>query len=94
MAIPISEYRDLCCTLQTLTASQSSLAQEMAAIRARQEQMLTTQAQHTAILSQQSNASNGVQFGAEMKELQPLEAEHYKLKANFAALRNQPFAAK
>nr|CAN83452.1 hypothetical protein VITISV_021236 [Vitis vinifera] len=44
--------------------------------------------------SQQSNASNCVQFGAEMKELQPLEAEHRKLKANFAALRNQPFAAK
>ncbi|RVW70919.1 hypothetical protein CK203_059981 [Vitis vinifera] len=52
MAIPISEYRDLCRILQTLTASQSSLAQEMAAIRARQEQMLTTQAQHTAILRQ------------------------------------------
>ncbi|RVW58557.1 hypothetical protein CK203_111400 [Vitis vinifera] len=33
-------------------ASQSSLAQEMAAIRACQEQMLTTQAQHTAILRQ------------------------------------------
>ncbi|RVW44221.1 hypothetical protein CK203_089461 [Vitis vinifera] len=52
MAIPISEYRDLCRILQTLTASQSSLAQEMATIRARQEQMLTTQAQHTAILRQ------------------------------------------
>ncbi|KAL6332948.1 hypothetical protein AAG906_019956 [Vitis piasezkii] len=36
----------------TLTASQSSLAQEMAAIRACQEQMLATQAQHTAILRQ------------------------------------------
>nr|CAN62324.1 hypothetical protein VITISV_018464 [Vitis vinifera] len=47
MAIPISEYRELC---RSLTASQSSLAQEMAAIRACQEQMLTTQAQHTAIL--------------------------------------------
>ena len=35
MAIPISEYRDLCRILQTLTASQSSLAQEMTAIRAR-----------------------------------------------------------
>ena len=44
--------------------------------------------------SQQSNASNNTQFGAEMKELQPLEAEYHKLKANFAALRNQPFAAK
>ena len=52
MAIPISEYRDLCRILQTFTASQSSLAQEMAAIRARQEQMLTTQVQHTAILRQ------------------------------------------
>ena len=52
MAFPISEYRDLCRTLQTLTASQSSLAQEMATIRARQEQMLTSQVQHTAILRQ------------------------------------------
>ncbi|RVW11838.1 hypothetical protein CK203_085688 [Vitis vinifera] len=52
MAIPISEYRELCRSLQTLTASQSSLAQEMAAIRACQEQMLTTQAQYTAILRQ------------------------------------------
>ncbi|RVW12160.1 hypothetical protein CK203_098553 [Vitis vinifera] len=33
MAIPISEYRELCRSLDTLTASQSSLAHEMAAIR-------------------------------------------------------------
>ncbi|RVW79211.1 hypothetical protein CK203_045194 [Vitis vinifera] len=33
MAIPISEYRELCRSLETLTASQSSLAHEMAAIR-------------------------------------------------------------
>ena len=52
MAIPISEYRELCRALETLTASQSSLAQEMAAIRACQEQMLTTQAQQAAILMQ------------------------------------------
>nr|CAN77564.1 hypothetical protein VITISV_019077 [Vitis vinifera] len=52
MAIPISEYRELCRALETLTASQSSLAQEMAAIRACQEQMLATQAQHTVILRQ------------------------------------------
>nr|CAN62873.1 hypothetical protein VITISV_015210 [Vitis vinifera] len=44
MAIPISEYRELCRALETLTASQNSLAQEMAAIRACQEQMLATQA--------------------------------------------------
>ncbi|RVW72117.1 Transposon Ty3-G Gag-Pol polyprotein [Vitis vinifera] len=50
MAIPISEYRELCRSLQTLTASQSSLAQEMAAIKACQEQMFATQTKHTAIL--------------------------------------------
>ena len=38
--------------------------------------------------SQQSNASNGAQFRAEMKELQLLEAKHRKLKANVAALRS------
>ena len=52
MAIPLSKYRDLCHTLQTLTATQSSLAQEMSAIRAHQEQILATQTQHTAILRQ------------------------------------------
>ncbi|WKA06691.1 hypothetical protein VitviT2T_024581 [Vitis vinifera] len=52
MAIPISKYRELCRALETLTASQSSLAQEMAAIRACQEQMLATQAQQAAILRQ------------------------------------------
>ncbi|RVW27138.1 hypothetical protein CK203_087771 [Vitis vinifera] len=52
MAIPISEYRELCRALETLTASQSNLAQEMAAIKACQEQMLATQAQQAAILRQ------------------------------------------
>ncbi|RVW58693.1 hypothetical protein CK203_113178 [Vitis vinifera] len=52
MAIPISEYRELCRAWETLTASQSNLAQEMAAIRACQEQMLATQAQQAAILRQ------------------------------------------
>ena len=37
MAIPISEYRELCRSLETLTASQSSLDQKMATIRACQE---------------------------------------------------------
>ena len=45
--------------------------------------------------SQQSNASNGVQFGVEMKELQPLQADHSKLKEEFCTvLRNHPFVAK
>ena len=33
--------------------------------------------------SQQFNASNGVRFEVEMKELQPLEADHSKLKEDF-----------
>ncbi|WJZ96783.1 hypothetical protein VitviT2T_015433 [Vitis vinifera] len=33
--------------------------------------------------SQQSNASKGARFGVEMKELQPLEADHSKLKEDF-----------
>ncbi|RVW24516.1 hypothetical protein CK203_090871 [Vitis vinifera] len=42
--------------------------------------------------SQESNASNGVQFGVEMKELQPLQADHSKLKEAFCkVLHNQPF---
>ncbi|RVW73699.1 hypothetical protein CK203_055000 [Vitis vinifera] len=52
MAILISEYRDLWHTLQTLTATQSSLAQEMLAIHSQQEQILTTKSHHTAILRQ------------------------------------------
>nr|CAN80822.1 hypothetical protein VITISV_032091 [Vitis vinifera] len=52
MAIPISEYRELCRALETLTASQSNLAQEMVAIKACQEQMLASQTQQAAILRQ------------------------------------------
>ncbi|RVW68900.1 hypothetical protein CK203_062954 [Vitis vinifera] len=50
--ISISEYRALCHTLQTLTTSQSTLTQEMATLRAHQEQIIATQTQHTAILRQ------------------------------------------
>ena len=44
--------------------------------------------------SQKSNALNGARFEVEMKELQSLEADHSKLKENFARLRNQPWVAK
>ena len=37
--------------------------------------------------SQESNASNGAQIRVEMKKLEPLEADHTKLKANFAAYK-------
>ena len=45
--------------------------------------------------SQKSNASNGMQFGVEIKELQPLQADHSKLKEEFCTtLRNHPFVAR
>ena len=51
--------------------------------------------------SQESNSSNGVQIGVEMKKLWPFEDNCTKLKDNFASceitkfnLRNQPFLAK
>ena len=44
--------------------------------------------------SQQSNALNSTWFRVEMKELQSLEADHSKLKEDFARLRNQPWATK
>ena len=50
IAISISEFRGLCQTLQTLTVTQSVLAQQMAVVRAHQDQFITTQTQHTVIL--------------------------------------------
>ena len=38
--------------------------------------------------SQESNALNGGQIGAEMKKLYPLEANRTKLKVNFAAAKS------
>ena len=52
IAISISEFRGLCHTLQTLTATQSILTQQMEVIRAHQDQLIATQTQHTAILRQ------------------------------------------
>nr|CAN71896.1 hypothetical protein VITISV_017078 [Vitis vinifera] len=52
IAIPIIEYRGLCHTFQALATSQSILTQQMIALRAHQEQIITTQAQYIAILRQ------------------------------------------
>ena len=52
IAIPILECRGLCHTFQALATSQSILTQQMTALRAHQEQIITTQTQHTAILRQ------------------------------------------
>ena len=42
IAIPIIEYRGLCHTFQALATSQSILTQQMIALRAHQEQIITT----------------------------------------------------
>ena len=52
ITISILEFRGLCHTLQTLTATQSVLAQKMEAIRAHQDHLIATQTQHTTILRQ------------------------------------------
>ena len=41
--------------------------------------------------SQKFNSSNGVRFGVEMKELQPLEANHSKLKEEFCTAAKSAF---
>ena len=41
--------------------------------------------------SQKSNASNGAWFRVEMKELQPLQADHSKLKEEFFMAAKSPF---
>ena len=52
IAMSISDFRGLCHTLQTLTATQSVLAQQMVVVRAHQDQLIAIQTQHTAILRQ------------------------------------------
>ena len=44
--------------------------------------------------SQKSNSSNGAWFRVETKELQPLQADHSKLKEDFCTAAKSPFAAK
>ena len=52
IAISISEFRGICYTLQTLTTVQSILTQQIAAIRAHQDQLIATETQHITILRQ------------------------------------------
>ena len=42
--------------------------------------------------SQQSNTSNSAQIGVEMKKLEPLEADHTKLKGNFTGYEMVSFS--
>ncbi|RVW25869.1 hypothetical protein CK203_106413 [Vitis vinifera] len=52
ITISASKFRGLCHTLQTLTTTQSVLAQQIAVIRAHQDQLIATQTQYAAILRQ------------------------------------------
>ena len=52
VTVSLTEFRGLVHSLQTLSTAQDSLIQQMATIRARQDQIIATQTQHTMILHQ------------------------------------------
>ena len=52
ITISSSKFKGLCHTLQTLSTTQGVLFQQMLVIRAHQDQRITMQTQHTAILGQ------------------------------------------
>ncbi|KAL6339314.1 hypothetical protein AAG906_028036 [Vitis piasezkii] len=52
VTVSLAEFRGLVHSLQTLSTAQDSLFQQIATIRAHQDQILATQAQHTTILHQ------------------------------------------
>ena len=52
VTVSLTEFRGLVHSLQTLSTAQDSLSQQMAIIRAHQDQIIATQIQHTTILHQ------------------------------------------
>ncbi|KAL6310813.1 hypothetical protein AAG906_017515 [Vitis piasezkii] len=52
VTVSLTEFRGLVHSLQTLSTAQDSLFQQMATIRAHQDQIIATQTQHTTILHQ------------------------------------------
>ncbi|RVW64045.1 hypothetical protein CK203_049379 [Vitis vinifera] len=52
VTVSLTEFRGLVHSLQTLSTAQDSLIQQMATIRAHQDQIIATQTQHTTILHQ------------------------------------------
>ena len=52
ITVSLTEFRGLVHSLQTLSTAQDSLFQQMATIRAHQDQIIATQTQHTTILHQ------------------------------------------
>ena len=52
VTVSLTEFKGLVHSLQTLSTTQDSLFQQMATIRAHQDQIIATQTQHTTILHQ------------------------------------------
>ena len=52
VTVSLTEFRGLTHSLQTLSTAQDSIIHQMATIRAHQDQIIATQAQHTTILHQ------------------------------------------
>ena len=52
VTVSLTEFRGLVCSLQTLSTAQDSIIHQMATMRAHQDQIIATQAQHTTILHQ------------------------------------------
>ena len=52
VTVSLTEFRGLVHSLQTLSTAQDSIIQQMATIRAHQDQIIASQAQHTTILYQ------------------------------------------
>ncbi|RVW67026.1 hypothetical protein CK203_066116 [Vitis vinifera] len=52
VTVSLTEFRGLVRSLQTLSTAQDSIIHQMATIRAHQDQIIATQAQHTTILHQ------------------------------------------
>ncbi|RVW64048.1 hypothetical protein CK203_051103 [Vitis vinifera] len=64
VTVSLTEFRSLERSLQTLSTAQDSIIHQMATIRAHQDQIIATQAQHTTILHQiQQHLSMQTPFG-------------------------------
>nr|CAN74584.1 hypothetical protein VITISV_017113 [Vitis vinifera] len=64
VTVSLTEFRGLVRSLQTLSTAQHSIIHQMATIRAHQDQIIATQAQHTTILHQiQQHLSMQTPFG-------------------------------
>ncbi|RVW30922.1 hypothetical protein CK203_097343 [Vitis vinifera] len=64
VTVSLTEFRGLERSLRTLSTAQDSIIHQMATIRAHQDQIIATQAQHTTILHQiQQHLSMQTPFG-------------------------------